>query len=77
MSAVAEAPSLPAHVPNRLLSVSDLSEIFSVPENTIRYWRLTGKLPEPVRLGHRLIRWDPRDIAGYLARLRTGTAIGA
>jgi predicted DNA-binding transcriptional regulator AlpA len=69
-AAVAEAPHLPAHIPNRLLSVADLAEVLSVPENTVRYWRLAGKLPEPVRLGHRLIRWDPRDIAAWLADRR-------
>jgi predicted DNA-binding transcriptional regulator AlpA len=69
-AAVAEAPPLPAHIPNRLLSADDLAEILSVPATTIRYWRLAGTLPDPVRIGPKLIRWDPRDIAAWIAEPR-------
>jgi predicted DNA-binding transcriptional regulator AlpA len=72
--AIAEAPALPYFIPGRLLDASDLAELLKVSEHTIRYWRLKGRLPEPLKIGD-CVRWDPRDIAAYLAKLRPQAAV--
>jgi predicted DNA-binding transcriptional regulator AlpA len=49
------------------LGVSDLAKLFNVSERHIRRLQMTGRLPEPIRLGKRCLRW-PRPVIEEFAR---------
>ncbi len=52
-------------VPDRLLSVRDLSELLQVPVKTLYQWRHRREGPQPMRIG-RYLRYDPADVAQWL-----------
>ena len=53
-----------------LLDARELARRMSISVRTL--WRLSGegKLPQPIRLGGRIVRWRAADIEGYLEGLR-------
>ena len=53
-----------------LLRASDLAAMLSVSVRTIWRMRDAGELPQPVRLGNKLVRWQRRDIETYIHDLR-------
>jgi len=57
----------------RLLSAKDLAEILGCSQRSI--WRLcsSGRLPSPVRLGPRLVRWRAKDVERWLGSLADTT----
>ena len=52
-----------------LLTVDDLAGLFRVSTQTIDSWVKAGKLPAPIRQGHKRL-WRPEDIDAHLERLR-------
>jgi predicted DNA-binding transcriptional regulator AlpA len=60
----------PTYIPQRLLGVADLAELAHVSDGVIRKWMREDKLPKPLRFGKRLLRWDPNEIAAWLANRR-------
>lgn len=50
---------------DRLMTIKDLAEAFSVTERTIDNWVASGKFPAPVTVGSRLKRWHPSVIEQY------------
>ena len=49
----------------RLVSTKELSEIWGVPESTLRYWRCAEMGPPYVKLGGR-IKYDLADVEHYV-----------
>ena len=49
----------------RLVSTRELSEIWGVPESTLRYWRCAETGPPYVKLGGR-IKYDLADVERYV-----------
>ena len=49
----------------QLVSTKDLSEIWGVPESTLRYWRCAQTGPPYVKLGGR-IKYDLTDVERYV-----------
>ena len=45
----------------------ELSEALGVSTNTLRVWRATNVLPEPIQLGPRAIGWDRAVLNRWLA----------
>lgn len=52
---------------DRLIGVGEVAEMCGIGTRTA--WRLRdqGKLPEPVNLGARLVRWRVSDVAAWIA----------
>ncbi len=61
-------------IPDRLLSVGDLSELLQVPVGTIYQWRQRGEGPKGIRIGGHL-RYDPVDVAGWLEIRKAASAV--
>lgn len=61
------ARSLPAdrRICRQLVSTKELSEIWGVPESTLRYWRSAETGPPYVKLGGR-IKYDLADVERYV-----------
>ena len=48
------------------ISVAELARMLNVSRKTIRVWSLRGVLPEPIRLGERVLRWRRSDVMAAL-----------
>jgi len=46
----------------------DLAKRYGVSDRTITRWANQGKLPEPLRIGRRYLRWRPCDIEAFEKR---------
>ena len=44
------------------VSVAELARLLGVSKRTVRAWSLRGVIPEPVRLGERILRWRRADV---------------
>jgi predicted DNA-binding transcriptional regulator AlpA len=53
------------HSPGELLTIQELAERLTVSVGCIRAWRLRGDGPPAIRVGTAL-RWDPREVDGWL-----------
>jgi prophage regulatory protein len=51
----------------RLLNAKELAKMLGVTRQTIYLWLHAGRLPQPVRLGRRVIRWPEQEILEWLA----------
>ncbi len=56
--------SLPGSI---LLNILDVCDILQISQKTVWVWVATGKLPEPVRLAKRKVRWRRADIEALIA----------
>jgi len=55
--------------PSRLLSVEQVADFIGVSVKTVRRYHNAGMLPQPIRLGGRLlIKWRLSDIADWVDR---------
>jgi excisionase family DNA binding protein len=54
-----------------LLTVDDLAALFRVSVQTIDSWIKAGKLPKPIKVGHRRL-WRSADIDAELEKRRDG-----
>jgi predicted DNA-binding transcriptional regulator AlpA len=78
-SAVFFCPSRGKHIMNtmldiptdRLLNIWDLARLFGVNRATIREWARRGRLPRPIKIGHKH-QWNPREIQALLERSAAG-----
>ncbi len=63
------APDLEAH---RLLAVREVAALLGVSVRAV--WRLVsaGRLPAPVRISTRTVRWKLAEIRGYIDNLSAG-----
>lgn len=52
-------------VSRQLISTKELSELWNIPESTLRYWRCAGTGPPYVKLGGR-IKYDLVDVERYV-----------
>lgn len=50
---------------SRLVTERDASELLGVSMRTLQKWRLQGKGPSFVKLGH-AVRYDVRDLEAYI-----------
>jgi predicted DNA-binding transcriptional regulator AlpA len=55
-------------MPEKLLTLPEVSERLRTPEKTLRHWRRVGKGPQPRRLGTRLV-YRESDVDAYVAQL--------
>lgn len=51
---------------SRWVKVSDLCRLTSLSRRTVFRLLAQGRIPEPVRLGPRLLRWRARDVEKFL-----------
>jgi predicted DNA-binding transcriptional regulator AlpA len=58
---LAEIPAL-----KPLVSTATIAELAGVAPNTVLEWSKQGKLPKPIRLGKRTIRWHRADVLALL-----------
>ena len=56
-------------LPDMLLTVKDVAELLSVAPRTVFRWARQRKLPRPVKLSRRAVRWRASAIQAYLDRL--------
>jgi excisionase family DNA binding protein len=56
-------------LPDMLLTVKDVAELLSVVPRTVFRWARQRKLPRPVKLSRRAVRWRSSAIQAYLDRL--------
>jgi predicted DNA-binding transcriptional regulator AlpA len=54
----------------RFLTVDEIAESIGVTAEWVRLEVKAGRLPEPMRFGHRTHRWPASAIAGWLDKLR-------
>jgi prophage regulatory protein len=56
-------------LPDMLLTVEDVAELLSIAPRTVFRWARERKLPRPVRLSRRAVRWRASAIQAYIDRL--------
>jgi excisionase family DNA binding protein len=49
-----------------LLTVSDVAEILCIGVRTVWRWAALGKIPKPVRLSRKTLRWKASQLQAYL-----------
>jgi excisionase family DNA binding protein len=64
-------PALPP-----LLTIRDIATQLDVSSCTIRRWTAQARFPAPLRLGDRLVRWHPDDVASWVITHRPHVIIG-
>jgi predicted DNA-binding transcriptional regulator AlpA len=60
--------------PNKLYKSKEVSEILGISIPSIIAWSRTGRLPEPVIVGARSMRWRGEDIIQHMRSLQRGAA---
>jgi DNA-binding transcriptional MerR regulator len=60
----------------RLLTTKSLAEMISVPEGTVRYWRIVGLGPPWIKL-EGSIRYAEEDVLEYINRNRRTPSVRA
>jgi predicted DNA-binding transcriptional regulator AlpA len=60
-------------MPEKLLTLPEVSERLRVPVKTLRYWKREGKGPQPRRLGTRLV-YRQSEVEDFIASLWDGDA---
>ena len=53
------------HTDDELLTLTEVADIFRVPEATLRYWRHLGSGPRSFRIG-RFVRYWKSDVTRWL-----------
>jgi predicted DNA-binding transcriptional regulator AlpA len=64
MNAVVEAPAL-----NRLLNLKELADRLSVSTRSVFRWTAEGRLPRPINVTKRSVRWDAAEVAEAVEKL--------
>lgn len=54
----------------RMMDIKELAEYIGLKTQTIRNQISLGKFPIPTKKIGKLLRWDRRDVDGYLDRLK-------
>ncbi len=55
-----------------LMTVADVCDLLQITDRTVRKWTDNGKLPVPIRMGRRIIRFRRADIEALLEKPKTG-----
>ena len=50
-----------------LLTCADVCKAVKVSRQTVYKWRLSGKFPQPVDVGSRVLRWRESDVQAWIA----------
>lgn len=50
----------------QLLTIRDIATLFRVCKRTVERWADEGRLPEPLKINSKLVRYRARDIKRYL-----------
>jgi len=53
---------------SELLTVNDVAKLLSAGRRTICRWAQIGRMPEPVKLGRRCVRWRRADLLDWIDR---------
>jgi predicted DNA-binding transcriptional regulator AlpA len=56
-----------------LVTVFDLADMLGVDQATIRRWCITDKLPPPLKLAGKVLRWKRAEIVAWLEKQQTKT----
>ena len=54
------------HANNQLLTVREIADQFKIAVRTVYRWVELGRLPKPIRIGTRTIRWRKSEIDCYI-----------
>ncbi len=54
-----------------LMTVQDVAGLFSVHERTVFVWIANGRLPPPLRISQRILRWKREDVMKLLEQAKT------
>lgn len=60
-----------ATIEPELIRSSDVCRLLSVSEWTLRRWVRLGKVPRPVRIGCRSVRWELKEIIELVRSARS------
>jgi predicted DNA-binding transcriptional regulator AlpA len=52
------------------LTAADIGALLSVTVPTVRAWAAAGRIPPPIRVGRRCLRWQRATFLEYLAALQ-------
>lgn len=58
----------------RLLTTQDMADLFGITVNGVYHAVTEGRLPRPIRIGERTMRWAERDVLEYLNSRRLDAA---
>jgi predicted DNA-binding transcriptional regulator AlpA len=59
------------------VSPADLAAVFRVSTRAVLYWARDGRLPPPVRISRKVVRWPLAELRSWLAARRTVSEGGA
>ena len=67
-----ETPASSPGLPDEFISAEGIRRLFGVTDRTVSTWIACGKLPAPMRIGHKSY-WDPRELREVLDRSKEAT----
>lgn len=53
-------------IEEQLLTVGEVAKLLGASQRSVWAWASSGKIPRPLRIGHRSVRWRRRDIQEWL-----------
>jgi predicted DNA-binding transcriptional regulator AlpA len=57
-----------AQDPERLVSMKQIAALYGVHYMSVWFWKRDGKLPPPIRVGYRGLRWRLSDVRAALEK---------
>jgi excisionase family DNA binding protein len=71
-------PSVRPALPEQLITLGQMAEVFGVCTRTIHRWHDEGKIPEAIRVGRgRLLRWRWATVCSFLDKQEKRGGLGA
>lgn len=58
----------------RLLRPCEVAQLLGIATRTLWRWRSEGRLPEPIKVNRKVVRWRASEIAACIDRLKDGAA---
>ncbi len=55
-----------------LMTVLDVAALLGISDRTVWLWTHSGRLPKPVKLTPRVVRWRRSDLQHFLDKLAAG-----
>lgn len=49
-----------------LLNIDEMTGMLKCSSRAVRLWVSLGKLPKPIKLGRRAVRWDKAEVEAFL-----------
>jgi excisionase family DNA binding protein len=53
----------------RLLTIQDVAKLYRIAVRTVRRWIAEGRIPQPMHLNQRVLRWKASEIQRHLENL--------